>query len=189
MFNTFAEKMEQVEVKNVVTRSETINIRHVLADMTTQEGFDQSDLMGLKYTQNKPLIVVRSAMTDDYYLNTIKPLLYYSDKPFGGFVTYFREQGQSILPDWAIIVDPLYDNNPMEYFPWRHAVSAVYYQDFRAAQNQIAANPTARATYGHIITAGFPLLPRTGSYDLLFSYTLPNGVVTDSSVVKTFVLP
>jgi hypothetical protein len=52
----------------------------------------------------------------------------------------------------------------------------------------------AQALYGETFEVGYstnpfmqaaPMLPRPGNYDLRFTYILPNGIVTNSSVTKT----
>jgi len=190
MFNTFSEKMGQVTMERAGTASVTANIRRVMGHMATQEGFDQIDLGGVDYTQNRPLIVVHSAMTDAYFLNTIYPLLY-RDYPFGGIVTFSREPGQSLIPYWAIVVHPYYDYGLFGTnvrFPWVHDLASVFYQDWRDARQQIS-QAGAGGNWSQIMASSFPLLPRGANYDLLFFYTLPNGLVTDSSVVMTFELP
>ena len=188
MFNTFSEKMGQIVVERSRVISWTITIRYVIANMTTQEGFCRVDLRGGEHTQNSPLIVVHSAMTDAFFLNTIRPLLY-DPYPFGGFVRFSREPGQSIIPYWAIGVDPWYESNPLGYFPWNHSLSRVFYRDFQDARRQLLSAPTTIRQQWQGITVGrFPLL-HEGKYDLLFFYTLPNGLVTDSSVVKTLAVP
>jgi len=190
MFSTFAEKMEQVTITNPFT-APTLNqgrVRFIFGLMTTQEGFDEPDIEGIVHTQNKPLIVVKSALTDNYHRNTIAPMLY-ANYPFGGVVKYSREEGQSIVPDWAIVKTGSYDYGTTRFFPWVHSLARIYFQDFEDAVRQIRANPTAQATYGHLFPNQFPILPDGDNYTLNFFYTLPNGVVTDSSVVKTFVVP
>jgi hypothetical protein len=180
--------MEQVLLRNAGISSLSTSVRIIVGDMISEEGFDQSDLIGSTHTQNKPLIVVRSAMTDVFYLNQIKPMLY-EHYPFGGVANYSREEDQSIIPDWAIIRRDAYSYGTTNLFPWVHYLTSIYYQDFQDARRQVQANATAQATYGHLFIGNFPWLPRGADYDLLFSYTLPNGVVADSSVVKTFVVP
>jgi len=190
MFSTFAEKMEKVVITNTYRNSLLISglVRFLWGNMVSSEGFDQSDIIGVKYTQNKPLIVVKSALTDNYHRNIIAPMLY-EKYPFGGAVKYSREEGQSIIPDWAIVKSDNYDYNTTAVFPWVHFLAPTYFEDFNDAKRQLATNPTAQATYGHLFPIDFPILPNGDNYTLNFSYTLPNGVVTDSSVVKTFVLP
>jgi len=192
MFNTFAEKMGQVEIPRASTFAQAgmglVSI--VWGTMASSEGFDQADLSGTEYSQSTPLIVVHSAMTDDFFLNTIYPLLY-KNYPFDGFVTFSREPGQSIIPYWAILVNLSYNYGTTHIFPWLYALQRTYHLDFNDAQRQIRANPTAQATWGRLFNIPqLPLLPiREASYYLRFFYTLPNGLVTDDSVVKAFVLP
>jgi len=191
MFNTFAEKMGQVTLRNSRTRFVIAcgSVRFIFGDMTTQEGFDQADLTGTEQTQHNPLIVVRSALTSIYHRNTIAPLLY-ANYPFGGAVRFSREEGQSTLPDWAIIRDWTYRYGTTVFFPWKYFLANTYFQDFNAARTQIAASPTAKATFGHILTMSyFPVLPIGSNYEIRFAYTLPNGIITNSSVRKTFIVP
>ncbi|MCL2417123.1 MAG: hypothetical protein FWD02_04220 [Bacteroidales bacterium] len=190
MFSTFAEKMGQVVITRagLGTLSTNGNISAIRGNMSSREGFDQADLTGTEHTQGKPLIVVHSAMTDNYFLNAIRPLLY-ANYPFGGAVRYSREAGQSITPYWAIIRLINYGYGTTVFFPWDHFLTNTYYHDFRAARTQIAACSVARNRYPHVLTSSFPLLPRNSSYVLNFAYTLPNGVITNSSVQKTFVVP
>jgi len=190
MFNTFAEKMGQVALKNSHTALllSLGLVNQIWATMAAQEGFDQAEITGTEQTQHRPLIVVRSALTDNYHQNIIAPLLY-ANYPFGGAVRYSREVGQSLLPYWAIIRNLSYSYGTTAFFPWMHLLTLTYYQDFRAAQTQIAICQRARASHGHILTMGFPMLLRNSSYELSLAYVLPNGIVTNSSVRKTFVLP
>jgi len=198
MFNTFAEKMGQVEIRNSFVSVSLLQghqrqhrVYTVQGTMQASEGFDQTDLRGTEYSQNAPLIVVHSAMTDDHFLNTIYPLLY-RDYPFGGAVTLSREPGQSLIPYWAIEVHPSYVYGTTTIrFPWMYRLAYTYLQDSNDIQRQLRANSTAWATWGHMFDIPeLPQLPVRGvRYDLLFFYTLPNGLVTDSSVVMTFEVP
>ena len=191
MFNTFAEKMGQITLRNSRTRSIITSgfVRFVFGDMTTQEGFDQADLTGTEQTQHSPLIVVRSTLTSNYHRNTIAPLLY-ANYPFGGAVRYSREEGQSIIPDWAVVRDWTYRYGTTVFFPWMYYLAYTYFQDFNTARTQIAASATARATFGHILTVPyFPMLPNRSNYEIKFAYTLPNGTITNSSIRKTFIVP
>ncbi|MCL2027820.1 MAG: Ig-like domain-containing protein [Bacteroidales bacterium] len=192
MFNTFAEKMAQLTVTSaqIVSILYMGNARLISGNMSAQEGFDEVDIVGTDYTQNKPLIIVRSAMTDSFFINRIYPMLY-EHYPFDGAVTYSREEGQSIIPDWDIIKRTIYDYGTLAPFPWVHYLGRTYYEDYYAAWVQVAqASQTVRDKYLHLFNSGFPILPRGADYDLNFAYTLPNGVVTDTTVQKTFaVLP
>jgi len=192
MFSTFAEKMAQLNITKprTVPLNNNMFIWVVIGDMTTQEGFDEVDIVGTNYTQNKPLIVVRATMTDDYFLNQIKPLLY-DPYPFDGAVTYSRKEGQSIIPDWDIVKDSWYGYGTTQYFPWVYYLARTYYQDYEEARAQINASSTAKAKYGDLFTAErLPyILPAKSNYDLIYAYTLPNGVVTDATVQKTLAVP
>jgi hypothetical protein len=190
-FNTFGEKMNQLAVSNPRTMSLMSNARIVivLGNMTTQEGFDESDITGTIYTQNKPLIVVRSTMNDSYYLNTIKPMLY-QDYPFAAH--YSRELGQSTVPDWAIVVTNNYiygTSGANLNFPWLHYLTRTYYQDHQTAQIQIALSSILKDNYSSTLTGSLPVLQANSRYNLNFAYTIPSGVVTNTSVVKTFAVP
>jgi hypothetical protein len=190
-FNTFEEKMEQLVIRNVNVYSllHNVGVDYIWSRMTTSEGFDQSDIDGNEFTQNKSLIVVRSAMNDNYHRNIIAPLLY-TNYPFGGAVAFSRGADQSIVPDWAIVKNIGYTYGSLVLFPWDYFLANTYYQDLRVAQTRLAnAQSSVQNTYYSTFTARFPMLQRNSNYDLRFAYTLPNGVVTNTSIVKTFIVP
>lgn len=155
----------------------------LLSAIESFEPFDLVELIGSKYSGNKPLIKASAVMDNAYYRNDIYPLLY-QNYPFEGDITVTRDtQSVGVPPQEGVEPMSWYltylenglDGEIREYNPYRYNLTHYYYQDFEDLRYQIISSDLSwqqLVPYQNLIINPFPLM-RKGRYKTKLNYLLP----------------
>ena len=149
---------------------------YLFANSNKNAGFDEAELFGTVYTQNRPLIKVDAVLDaqNTYFTNHINSLIYHSYN-YANLVNLPRNKEQSLLPTWAVSPLKLSANSKM--FPWTYDLPLVYRSDLREIQVQLA-NQHARGQnisgFSSILTKTLPP-PTFGAYRISLQYRFPCG--------------
>lgn len=190
-FNTFKEKMRAMNITDYYTFMDgSSNAAQLELRIAKFEPFDVNEVVGTKYTLNKPLMSGVGMKSDYYYEKEIHPLLY-QNYPLDTDIRVNRDETILGTPPMKNIKPSLtyseyVQNNPenpylKERFPFRWNLAAAYKQDYIHLQYVIVnrylnANPidmTAYERYKYIIDGIFPYI-NVEKYQVEFQYTLPN---------------
>lgn len=193
-FNTFAEKMQSLRLKDGIGETVTTDVVRLLADVGDYEGFEVVEMTGNNYTGYKPLLNVEAVMDDAYYTSDINPLLY-ANYPIDGamFINNRNTDELGITPSKAFILMPTYLAEASTgkvtswiktRLPYLYNLPQIYRLDFTELQykvvNRYLDKPDA-AKYAYLINGHFPFI-RYGAYKVKYQYVLPDGTKTSSAV-------
>ncbi|WP_103072664.1 hypothetical protein [Aquimarina sediminis] len=150
------------------------------------EPFDIVELVGNKYSGNKPLIVARAIMDNSYYQNEIYPLLY-QNYPIEGIISVSRDTDEVSVPpvegvepmSWYLTyLENDYSGETSLYNPYRYNLTHYYHQDYEDLRYQLVSSNLPWETmpqYKKLIIDPFPLM-RKGKYKTKLQYVLPGQV-------------
>jgi hypothetical protein len=199
-FNTsqylsFKEKMDAKKPKNTYIEIIYSDVHALHAENQTSEPFDEIEIIGNSMTLNKPLITTEAVLDDNYYRNTIYPLIY-QGYPLESDFTLNRDISiLGIPPTKGIELLTWYQdyliNNPNSSYlkdrlPYRYNQPYYYKVDFVNLQYKIvnkylsSGNKTMIDKYDYIINGHFPMI-QDGTYNIKLNYTLPGGQAGASS--------
>ncbi|MAQ76153.1 MAG: hypothetical protein CL613_07460 [Aquimarina sp.] len=183
-YTTFAKKMNAYnEVKDLYEHVTYPYGLTLLSAIESFEPFDLVELIGSKYSGNKPLIKASAVMDNAYYRNDIYPLLY-QNYPFEGDIKVTRDtQSVGVPPQEGVEPMSWYltylenglDGEIREYNPYRYNLTHYYYQDFEDLRYQIISSDLSwqqLVPYQNLIINPFPLM-RKGRYKTKLNYLLP----------------
>ncbi|MFS4492460.1 hypothetical protein [Maribacter sp. 2308TA10-17] len=206
-YDNFSQKIRSIKQKNSYIyldtypgTGETVSSVAYLSIGTEEfEPFGINDLTGTNFTQNKPLIEFEALTTDDYYKEEIYPLLY-REYPLDSDITLSRNEAElGVPPLKSIKLINTYLNYATHQpenvllktlFPYRWHLPIAYYLDYQELQYKIN-NRYARYgeiqpqydNYSYLIKGLFPFINKE-SYQVRFSYVLPNGVSRNSEIIN-----
>jgi hypothetical protein len=188
-FNTFVDKLNSISFNNHIRVPVIIPVVHQLEeDMNQTEFFDLSELVGTRFSDNKPLIQPIANIQTTYFQNDIKPLIY-EEYPILGTFHVDRDENilgvppiKAILPlGWYV---SLLNNNQLQQsllktrFPFAYSQAVTYYQDFNQLRSKIAQqflnSGIGNSTVNRFLGNTFPII-KQGSYPVLFRYVFPDG--------------
>ena len=194
-FNTFAEKMQSLHLKEGVGETVSTDVIRLLADVGDYEGFEVAEMTGTNYTGYKPLVNVEAVMQDAYYVNDINPLLY-ANYPVDPSIIITRRNTEElgITPSKALLLTPAYLAEATTgkvtswiktRLPYIYDLPQVYKQDFVELQYKVVnkfLGTTDAYKYDYLINGHFPFI-RYGTYKVQYQYVLPDGTKTSSAVL------
>lgn len=205
--DTFKEKMKAFRVDSYITSADyypdadaIANVARLSLILERYEPFSIIELAGNAYTKDEPLIQVEAIMTDNYYKDDIRPLVY-EKYPLDEDIRVERQTHLlGVPPIKAIRLSTSYmgylemdaENAVVStFFPYRWHLPIAFYTDFKDLQYQITnrymrngiTNQQKYEKYGYIIWGRFPFMQRE-NYRARFIYRLPNQDSGNSEILK-----
>lgn len=186
-YKTFTAKMNAISTQSYnfgVLYSDVIYLTNTIS---SHEAFDLTELQGVTYSDNKPIIIAQSKLNDEYYTLDIYPYLY-KDYPLNGSYTINdRDTNElGIIPAKAIPLNAYYmtsiENDVNQSwtkgnFPFKYNMPLLYKQDWVDLNNQIINAYINGETGVDSIAKRFLnsnyLFMRYGNYEIFMNYTLP----------------
>lgn len=186
LYETFKDKMKGVKVRNDIALDAGTALT-LGADVQCKESFDEAEVMGVEKTQYIPLLSLRSDLNEEYFKDTVIPLVY-EGYPYGNIHLLRRaEQPIGIPPYKAFSPSQNYlsslqcglVNLSLFRFPFTFDASLVSFNDYRDLQNSVINNreSVTQQVYNRFVTGSLPVLKK-GRYKTVISYVLPDGTVT-----------
>jgi hypothetical protein len=184
-YNTFVEKMADKKMRKPMYEIIYSDVGALHAEINTSgEPFDVAELTGTDKTENKALVQPVAILSDDYYTNSIGPLLY-NQYPKLGFVTSRDTAEMGLPPVRAVEVTDYYlsnaqakNNNPLQTsrMPYRYNLPYYYKQDFISLQYQIVNfyKGAVPQNLKPFIEKAFPAM-KQGNYGVQLKYVVPGG--------------
>ncbi|WP_103069815.1 hypothetical protein [Aquimarina sediminis] len=190
-YNTFKEKIRAMDITDYYTFIDgSSNAAQLELRIANFEPFDVNEVLGTRYTSNKPLMSGVGMTNDDYYEKEIYPLLY-QNYPLDTDIRVNRDESilgtpplKNIKP--SLTYSEYVQNNPendylRERFPFRWNLAAAYKEDYVHLQyvivnrylNTSSIDINAYEKYKYIIDGVFPYI-NVEKYQVEFQYTLPN---------------
>lgn len=163
------------------------------------EPFDLVELVGNKYSGNKPLIVARAILDNSYYQNEIYPLLY-QNYPIEGIISVSRDTDRVSVPPlegvepmtWYLTyLENDYTGETSLYNPYRYNLTHYYHQDYEDLRYQLVSSSLpweSMPKYKKLIIDPFPLM-RKGKYKTKLQYVLPGQVTNGGDDIVKFTNP
>ncbi|GHV66016.1 hypothetical protein FACS1894199_08420 [Bacteroidia bacterium] len=161
------------------------------------EAFDEVDLVGTKFSGNRPLVNPMAVLDDYYYINKVYPLVY-RDYPYSGKVEIKeRDLVYDVPPAKALFVVDDYlksftddgtngtVKNLKLLFPYSYNLYEMYISDFYDIRSQVANLylSTAQASQYKLLNTDIPAFMQ-GSYNVMLHYRQPNGSEGTSGAFK-----
>ncbi|MCF6402642.1 hypothetical protein L3C95_11170 [Chitinophaga filiformis] len=193
-FNTFAEKMQSLRLKDGIGETVSTDVVRLLADVGDYEGFEVVEMTGNNYTGYKPMVNVEAVMDDAYFTSDINPLLY-ANYPINNeiFIKKRNTDEFGVAPSKAFILMPTYLAEASTgkvtswiktRLPYLYNLPDVYNLDFVELQNKVVnrfMGTEDAPKYAYLINGHFPFI-RYGAYKVKYQYVLPDGTKTSSAV-------
>lgn len=188
-YETFKDKMKGVKVREDVALDAGIALT-LGAEVQSKESFDEAEVLGVEKTQYMPLLSLRSDLNEEYFTNTVIPLVY-EGYPYGNIHLILREEQPIGVPPYKAFSPSLDYLSKMHAktvnlsnyrFPLVFDVSLVSFKDYRDLQNSIINNQEAviPQVYNRFVMGSLPVLKK-GRYKATISYVLPDGTITSSA--------
>ncbi|PKV49305.1 hypothetical protein ATE84_1326 [Aquimarina sp. MAR_2010_214] len=193
-FDSFSEKIKGKKYRNTFRETLTMRIHKLRMVVKNSEPFDEVDLAGNQYTEQKPLIRAEAVLDDNYYKNEIYPLIY-KGYPLKPEFTVDRDEsilgipptkGMDELTWYQTYLEAAPDSHFLkERMPYSYNLPYYYHEDFiDIVYNIVNANLTnPNPKYDYIINAQFPHIKK-GKYPARYQYVLPGGITGTSSNVN-----
>lgn len=197
-YKTFGSKMNAINTQSYnfgVLYSDVIYLSNTIS---SQEAFDIVELVGVAYSDNKPVVTAESKLNDQYYTTDIYPYLY-KDYPLNGnFTITNRDTSEfGVIPAKAIPLSAYYmtsiENDINQSwtkgnFPYKYNMPLLYKQDWVDLNNQIVnsyinGEPSIAALAQRFINSNFQFM-RYGNYEILMKYNLPGNKQANEFVYK-----
>lgn len=193
-YSTLQQKVSAlVKQSAVASTSAGISLRY---NVTAEEGFEPMELAGVEYTDYAPLVQVEADLKDDYFVNTINPLLY-QNYPVEG-IRYDRDTDVFGLPPARAISvytpylteieQDNYQGVAAKYFPYSYNLHHAYQQDFADLQTGLVMkylDTPRQGEFANVISGRCPVMP-VGNYGLTLQYVLPDGTQGTTAVFEFY---
>ena len=186
-YKTFTAKMNAINTQSYnfgVLYSDVIYLTNTIS---SQEAFDMTELQGVTYSDNKPIIIAQSKLNDEYYTTDIYPYLY-KDYPINGSysITDRDTDELGVIPAKAIPLNAYYmtsiENEVNQSwtkgnFPFKYNMPLLYKQDWVDLNNQIInayinGDTNVASVAKRFLNSNY-LFMRYGNYEILMKYNLP----------------
>ncbi|TGN26069.1 hypothetical protein [Empedobacter tilapiae] len=184
-YNTLEEKLNRLKFNHYWEKVSSDVIMLQNATTNGDEAFDIPELVGTKYTDNKPLINIHALMEDDF-ANKFNGLLY-SKYPIDG-LTLDRQEDQigippiKALPVFSSYIMYLENNEPnsflTNYFPYKYDLFRYYKSDWyelvsKAASKYMSIPANNRPSgINELINSSYGIVPK-GKYTIKVQYLMP----------------
>ncbi|MEW7277094.1 hypothetical protein ABW636_00690 [Aquimarina sp. 2201CG1-2-11] len=200
-YTTFEKKMNAISKSEDLFDHEPYPYGVILSTrIKPVEPFDKVELTGTKYSGNKPLIVARAILDDNFYKKQVYPLLY-QEYPLAGKFSVTRDITKVSVPpeeavqpmSWYLTYleneKPVYDYN--SYMPYRYNQTLYYYKDYVDLRYQLVNSDLSNELiykYKNLVTNTFPLM-RKGNYKTKLQYVLPGSIKNGGSKIRKYYNP
>ncbi|WP_378181389.1 hypothetical protein [Aquimarina sp. SS2-1] len=190
--NTFREKIENKDLTESIREILFSDVHKLQAEVADSEGFDITELIGSKYSENQPLIQVEAVLDDAYYQNEIYPLLY-KNYPLENRFRVDRDISEVGLPPkkgmdqltWyqTFLENDINSGYLRERLPHTYNLPLYYKSDFidlrykliKAYVDYNGDYLDKIEKYQNIINEPFPYI-KPGNYNSTYKYVLPGGI-------------
>ena len=195
-FDTYISKMRNLKNKNHLF-DQIYDAIYLSSQIEKNEGFDISELLGNKYTNNQPLLYVESKLNDTYYKRDIYPILYGVHTADSKYPITRDASVYGYIPKKAVAINSNYITS-LQYdvdiswretrFPYRYELPVVYYLDFvelidTVLNDQINGIIPNNSNMLKILDEDY-LSMRFGNYEIDMQYTLPGNKKKSNYVYK-----
>jgi hypothetical protein len=197
-YKTFTSKMNAINTNNYnfgVLYSDVIYLTNTIK---SQEAFDLTELKGVSYSDNKPLIGAESKLNDNYFTTDIYPFLYKGYPLNSKFSIKERDTNEyGVIPSKAISLNSYYissiENNinqtwTKDNFPFKYNMPLLYKQDWIDLNNQIINayinGDTGIDSLANLFLNNNFLFMRFGIYEIVVKYNLPGKKQNNEYVYK-----
>lgn len=194
---TFTSKMESIQKTGDILEILTADVHALHYKTVPYEVFNEAELFGNQYTDNRPLIQVEAILDDSYYISSIYPLLYQNYPLDGNILITNRNTNLLGIPPIKAIEIPLYyqvclqnDSNSnilKERLPFKYNLPLYYKKDYMDMKyqmvNKYMSTPINWEKYNQhkiIIDSVFPNIP-IGAYKFKIIYSLNTGEHTNTN--------
>lgn len=188
-YNTFKDKIKDLKVTDDDWGKINSTVVFLSSKIEFNEGFDLSELVGNKYTENKPLMLVESDLSDRYFKEDINPILYRiftQNSPYelsrdANEYGYIPNKALPIMSNYLTSLENNVDINwRSTRFPFRYNLTDIYYLDYLDVRDRVLndyANGllTSGSPWLSIISEDFDFM-RYGGYTIKARYILPGGI-------------
>ena len=185
---TFRDKMGQAKMRDPVAFDAGITFT-LGAIMQAKEGFDNVEIQGTDRTQQRALLLLKAGLEEDYFSQTVYPLVY-DGYPYGPVRLRYRDEsplgipphyGFSLAADYLNALNSQTVNPNHFYFPFTFIAPLVVFQDYSDLEYSVINNRNAvgNAVYNRFATRSLPVL-KDGKYKVAISYRLPDGTITST---------
>lgn len=191
-FATFTEKIKHLKPKEelALDAGEALTLG---VDVQGKETFDEAEVLGVTSTQEQPLVRVQSELQENYFSETVLPLVY-AGYPYGDIRLINRDEAPIGVPPYgAFSPSQTYLSklsggglNANSFrFPFTFDAALVSHRDYRDLQSSVVNHSTevSPEVYRRFILGSLPVL-KYGKYKTWLQYVLPDGSV--SSRVEFF---
>lgn len=188
LYETFRDKMRGVKVRDDVAIDAGIALT-LGAEVQSKESFDEAEVIGVEKTQYIPLLSFHSDLNEEYFTNTVIPLVY-EGYPYGNIHLVRREELPIGIPpykafspsqNYLSLMQSGSINLSLFRFPFIFDASLVSFNDYRDLQNSIINNRESITpqVYTRFVIGSLPILKK-GRYKSIVSYILPDGTTTSN---------
>ncbi len=200
-YATFKQKMDAVKEGNdYLTQYVPYPFGLTLSITTNRiEPFEKLELVGNKYTENKPLVIAKATTDNAYYTKDIYPLLY-EKYPLYGDIRVKRETDKIGVPPvegvepFSWYLSYLEEGNLAEvlgYNPYRYNLTHYYYKDYKDLRSQFVntfPNWEELSKHKALVAESFPVM-KNGKYKTSFKYVLPGQIKIGKENTVKYVNP
>lgn len=186
---TFEDKINGIKVSNYNYDVVSADVVTLVNNLKDTEPFEEADLVGTTYTEDKSLVSIESTLDDKYFTSMINPVLY-SQLPIGGLYTVSQREIEpyGLVPKKAISIHSYYLNSIQmgitegfvtTYFPYEYQLARVYKQDMMDIYSQIVNDLSSnKISSSHpayqFLDKMYPYMPKA-DYSVMMRYRLPGG--------------
>ncbi|MFM9403419.1 Ig-like domain-containing protein [Myroides odoratimimus] len=187
MYKNFIDKMKRIKTTSYNFGGKYSDAISLDNSISSEEPFESIELVGSKFTDNKPLLQPEATLEDKYFTVDINPYLY-ATYPIEGKYTFTHRDTEDygVVPSKALFIRSYYlmsaDRNAnktwrMSYFPYTYNLGQVYKEDWVNLTNQMVNDAidqpiSPSSAYYELLRRRFEFM-RTGDYNIKVKYTLP----------------
>ncbi|WP_264536981.1 hypothetical protein [Flavobacterium sp. N1736] len=197
-YKTFSSKMNSINTQSYNFGVLYSDVIYLTNTVSSQEAFDLTELQGLTYSDNKPLINAQSKLNDEYYTTDIFPYLYREYPLNGVFAITNREVSElGVVPAKAIPLNAYYmtsiENNVNQAwtkgnFPFKYNMPLLYKQDWVDLNNQIInaylnGETNSESIAKRFLNSNYQFM-KYGNYEIVMKYNLPGDKQSNEFTYK-----
>ena len=197
-YDNFNDKIRKLRIdKNLWGRVSSRAIR-LISTLDVYEGFDLVDLVGSAHTKNEPLIKAEATLSDNYFKNSINPLIYNDFGP-SNEITISRDINKlGFLPKKAVFISATYltgleydieESYRSSYFPYYYNLVNTYELDYLdvyyKVSNAFVDGISVSSKQLDLLGKTFPFMDY-GAYKINLQYILPGKRKKSNRVYEYF---
>ncbi|MHA7059760.1 hypothetical protein ACWGOQ_0021210 [Aquimarina sp. M1] len=196
-YTTFQAKVNRMDKKQDLYRHLSPYELILQQDIVPDEPFDLVDLVGNRYSGNKPLVVAQAQLNNKYYKSYIYPLLY-KEYPLADMIEVTRStDGVGVPPVEAVepvtsyityLENGVFDTE--NFNPYSYNLTSYYYRDYLDLRYQLILkeDTSLLQEYPQLVSGTFPFM-RKGDYRTKWNYKLPGQLQGQSGKTINYYNP